>query len=87
MKATLFIVAKTAATLPRRVYKRLDLGATLLAIETLITAIPFVVSWFLCAIALAIKEGWTMAKADTADKAIVMNKLWKREEKPNKGKP
>lgn len=54
----------------------------LLALESCLTAVPFVVSWMVCAIILSAKAGYLMAKADVADKAKTLDTLFPKAKKP-----
>jgi hypothetical protein len=48
----------------------------LLALESCLTAVPFIVSWLICAIFLSVKAGYLMARADAARKGEILDKLW-----------
>jgi hypothetical protein len=47
----------------------------LLALESTLTALPFIVSWLVCAVILSIQAGYLMAKADSAQKETILQNL------------
>lgn len=49
---------------------------TLLKIETGITTPFFIASWLCCAIFVAIKSGYTMAKLEESQKEVLLNSLF-----------
>jgi hypothetical protein len=48
----------------------------LLALESCLTAVPFIMSWLICAIIFSAKAGYLMAAADAAKKAQILDALW-----------
>ncbi len=50
--------------------------AALLVTESCVTAVPFVLSWFACAIYFAVKAGYLMAAAESADKCKLLEQMW-----------